>query len=69
MQTTFHATCFTHETTKWYPPDSFERLVSSFVDAQDDIDLRRKERITEIVRKLQQKITAQQLFAVRWTVA
>ncbi len=38
-------------------------------DAQDEIDRRREQLITEIEGKLEQKVSSQQLFSVRWTVA
>ena len=37
-------------------------------DAQDEIDRRREQLINEIEGKLQQKVSSQQLFAVRWQV-
>lgn len=37
-------------------------------DAQDEIDQRRERLINEIEGKLQQKVSSQQLFAVRWQV-
>jgi adenine-specific DNA-methyltransferase len=38
-------------------------------DAEDEIDRRREQLIAEIEGKLQQKVTTQQLFAIRWKVA
>ena len=37
-------------------------------DAQDEIDRRREQLINEIEGKLQQKVSSQQLLAVRWQV-
>ena len=37
-------------------------------DAQDEIDRRREQFIAEIEGKLQQKVSSQQLFSVRWQV-
>jgi len=37
-------------------------------DAQDEIDRRREQLITEIEGKLQQKVSSQQLFAIHWQV-
>jgi adenine-specific DNA-methyltransferase len=37
-------------------------------DAQDEIDHRREQLIAEIEGKLQQKVSSQQLFAIRWQV-
>ncbi|MGH9428584.1 MAG: helicase-related protein, partial [Terriglobia bacterium] len=37
-------------------------------DAQDEIDRRREQLITEIEGKLQQQVSSQQLFAIRWQV-
>jgi adenine-specific DNA-methyltransferase len=37
-------------------------------EAQDEIDRRREQLISEIEGKLQQKISSQQLFAIRWHV-
>lgn len=37
-------------------------------DAQDEIDRRREQLIAEIEGKLQQKVSSQQLFAIRWQV-
>ncbi len=40
----------------------------SLFDAQNNIDRRREQLITEIEGKLQQKVSSQQLFAIRWQV-
>ena len=37
-------------------------------DAQDDIDRRRGQLMAELEGKLQQKVSSQQLFAIRWQV-
>ncbi|MDC8450211.1 MAG: SWF/SNF helicase family protein [Nitrospira sp.] len=37
-------------------------------DAQDEIDRRREQLITEIEEKLQEKVSSQQLFTIQWTV-
>lgn len=37
-------------------------------DAQDDIDRRREQLITEIEGKLQQQVSSEQLFSIRWQV-
>ena len=37
-------------------------------DAQDEIDRRREQLINEIEGKLQQKVSSERLFTVRWTV-
>ncbi len=40
----------------------------ALIDAQDDIDRRRDQLITEIEGKFQQKVNSEQLFALRWLV-
>ena len=40
----------------------------SLFDAQDDIDRRREELIAEIEGKLQQRVSQETLFSIRWTV-
>ena len=38
-------------------------------DAQDDIDRRREELIAEIEGKLQQRVSREPLFSIRWSLA
>ena len=37
-------------------------------DAQDDIDRRREQLIAEIEGKLQQRVSQETLFSIRWTM-
>jgi hypothetical protein len=85
MLTDYHAKYFAHELNKRCPSDSIEKLAGALVDAlvdlnphqieaalfdtPDEIDRRRERLIAEIEGKLQQKITTQELFAIRWKVA
>jgi len=38
-------------------------------DAQDDIDRRREQLIAEIESKLQQRVSQEKLFSIRWKLA
>jgi len=46
-----------------------ELLRRSLFDAQDDIDRRREQIIAEIEGKLQQRVSQDKLFSIRWKLA
>jgi len=64
--TDYHAKYFAHELTKRCPTDSAERLAGVLVDAQDEIERRRDQLISDIESRLAQHLTLQQLFTIRW---
>jgi hypothetical protein len=68
MLTAYHAKYFSHELTKRCPSDSVEKLPRARVDTQDEIDRRREQLIKEIEGKLQQRVSSEHVFTIRWTV-
>ena len=44
-------------------------MASALFDAQDDIDRRREQLIAEIEGKLQQRVSQEKLFSIRWKLA
>lgn len=60
---------FAYELTKRWPSDSMEKLAGALVDTQDDIDHRREQLIAEIEGKLQQRVSQEGLFSIRWKLA
>lgn len=64
--TEYQTKYYAYELTKRCPVDSLEKLAGALVDAQDEIDKKREELISEIERKLKQKTAMKTLFSMRW---
>ena len=59
---------FAHELTKRYLDDDIERLTSPSVETQVEISHWHEQLINEVVGNLQQKVSSERLFALRWKV-
>lgn len=64
--TPYHAKYFAHELMLRHSSKSAEELSGAHVDAQDEVDRQRELRIGEIEGKLQQMISQEDLFTLRW---
>jgi len=52
----------------WTEKDNRPKLEPVLFDSQDDINRRREQLITEIEGKLQQRVSQERLFTIRWTL-
>ncbi len=66
--TSYHAKYFAYELTRQYSSDSLQKLAASLSDAQDGVDSKKENLISEIEARLKQYIEITELFLIKWTV-
>ncbi len=67
--TDFLAKYYANELTRRRSSDSMDKLAGAVAAAQDGADRQRDRLITEIERKLQQRLKTANLFTIRWSLS